>query len=301
MTFFHSRSRPSFGEALRRRRTAAAVEKAVQAKRLDRIEASVANLAKEVETLRPVKYAGRYSIRDRAEIVSAASEEHRRLMALQKSIPVRDRIFFDLKQKRYWKWDKGCDQAGHELWRKRDTATNEFFGGEFRKVEFIADGFRASYTACQGNPGTITTINNPSIDDSWGRRVLTLARTAGRAEDMTSAEYAEIKAKYKPEMTTMNPLKLSILLWRAAHPLAFYPDPSPPVRTALAELAHDGFVLLGERELLDENLPLHRDRTYRPRIAYRLTLKATVFIEHLVKQPLPVQAVPKWEVPTGAV
>lgn len=90
----------------------------------------------------------------------------------------------------------------------------------------------------------------------------------------------------QPEII-MTPLKLLVLFWTAAHPDIRYLSPAGvsgqnAAITAAGQLNVEGLITFSSN-------------------GYRLTDKGRIFVEHLTKQPLPVQTKPEWVMPTNGV
>lgn len=275
MSIFRKRLQPRIGDAIRRHRAAAEAARAERQAYHERIESKIDNLGERIDGLRRAYVGPR--IRDR---VNLPYSEHRRLMVEQAGVPWRDRVFYALLDKRYWKWHQTFDG-----WRKRDFSNGEVFGPIYESVTFQADGFRAKQ---QRRPWKPAEPNSPSEPGRWTTYG---GATTGRWT-MTSAEYlAEVRKEYDPndasfktETTMLTPLHIALLCARASgigNPLST-PEQSERavVRKALYELINMG--------LLEEDF-------------IRPTEKGLVFVAHLVKQPLPVPTVPKWEVPNGSI
>ena len=92
----------------------------------------------------------------------------------------------------------------------------------------------------------------------------------------------------------MTPLKLSILLWRAAHPTASYVG-APTASYVGARTAGRNADDRGHYAALSQ---LNNDGLIKVTLrGSDLTDKGNVFVAHLLKQPLPVPVPTQWEMP----
>lgn len=228
----------------------------------------------------------------------------RKLHAEQAGKKPEERVRYSYYHRTFWRWAK----QGLK-WRKRECSRNgkglgEFIGPAYDEVRFQMRLNRHLHS--EGGLVGISPLDVPSFIGGKAGYKPVFARSPRQWSDHWVLDgTADAPAmRYAPGMqyvhtetgrwsakqpeTTMTLLKLSILLWRAAHPAANYchPDgviPQGNVRTAIGELSQDGFVTLHAT-------------------GYRLTDKANVFVEHLTKQPLPVPTAPQWQMPaTGGV
>lgn len=257
---------------------------------------------------------------------SIDAETSRRLTKLQRSqrgIPPRYRVWYSKLEDRFFRWH----QIASHHWQMRDVKTGEIFGYRFESIEFTDDGYRAKrsgrslrgswdrthtnsaseYKVVTGNKRGTTpdikinfdTVDIPDGFRAWdgpivaeavadaqsrARAVNKSLASGGWVRGFTRNEEA-VTGRFPSKESPMTPLKLSILFWRAAHSEANYchPDgviPQGYIRNALEELRHDGLVTTHAT-------------------GYRLTSKANVLVEHMLKQPLPEQLPPQWTMPAA--
>ncbi len=210
----------------------------------------------------------------------------------QAHVAVQDRVRYSLINRSFFRWMPMMD--GSTLWAKKECSRNgkkfgEFFGSRWSRAKlFRLLGIKVPTTEAalelpkfigldHGEIGRFFVTCNPvSNDRGWLARAFT--------------EHSTVTGRWsaKQPETTMTPLKLSILLWTAAQPGTRYLAPDgpdgvvsqSPVISAAGELGMAGLIELAPR-------------------GYKLTDKGSVFVEHLTKQPLPIQTQPTWVMPAN--
>lgn len=210
----------------------------------------------------------------------------------QRHKAAQDQVRYSQLRNTFWKWTRTPRGWTQQKCSRNGKRVGEFFNGFKREVAFkkLPDG-RSAYRI---NPHR----ERPTLDIPGFLPLLNyVGATTGPRWSSVAAEQADclrprmispkIRLSYPSlEKTPMSPLKLSILFWRAAHPTEVYsapPDTGFGVSLAAkADLVRDGLI-----EICAAG-------------GYRLTDKGTVYVAHLIAQPLPVASKPKWEIPATA-
>lgn len=212
----------------------------------------------------------------------------------QRHKAAQDQVRYSVLHNTFWRWTHTPRGWSQQKCSRNGKRTGEFFNGFKREVVFerFANG-RAGYRI---NPPrepcrlTFPILTQPAVDlpgflpvrADWSvDHLLTIVGTkTGRWSSGESPPLEQLE-----KTTMMSALKLSILLWRAAHATEGYSAPigygHGVLLTAKAELTRDGLIEVAASG------------------GYRLTDKGGVFVAHLLAQPLPVAAKPKWEMPAS--
>lgn len=201
------------------------------------------------------------------------ADVRKKLRANQRHKAPQDQVRYSSEHKTFWRWVHYDNK-----WRMLECSRNgnrvgEFFGHAYDEVRFKRSMFGiASYRAEKTE-----TVKDAS---NW----LPPGFNSSIADEVKARDGALEMPQFLPlnggGAVACRSEKLSILLWIAAHPA----DQSLMV-------AVSGIGWTTASELRTEGLI-----EFSPR-GYALTDRGRVFVEHLTKQPLPVQ-VQQWEMPT---
>lgn len=193
-----------------------------------------------------------------------------------------------MSEREYYSWTRECNwrwvRISSEYWRKQRVDNGKFFDGVFENISFNPDGWRAYHVAPGSTPffaGTVT-----------GRFSATGAEMRKQLEDIPAwaadaPVWRDINPPTDGDKPVLNPIQLSVLLFRASHP-AGIPYPTG------AGLGHGQTVLSVLRELEHKGLIHRRSGGVS---GYELTPRAKVFIDALCGLPLPVQQEAPWVMP----
>lgn len=230
------------------------------------------------------------------------------------------RVYFSREHDCHWQWRY---YAG-EGWRKTNVKTGQKFGPTFRRVEHTETGYRASRARSAspriehgasrrpwGKAAAIEHIETKQVGDlsqtvtdrvefegsppagKWSADIPYGGKLSSWVEQSfigggakTGADAENPINLTKEDDAVLNPLKLSILFWRASHPGGRgYPFPSGlgahHVDRTLRELEREQLITLGV--LAGE---------------YALTERARVFVSAVKALPLPIKPEPAWEMPS---
>jgi hypothetical protein len=203
-------------------------------------------------------------------------EAKAKLAREQRHKAAQDQIWYSALRSTFWKWTKTPNGWCQQKCSRNGRRLGDYFGRTWNEVEFTkrSDGSASFHARTNSRGGP----SSPTVD----------------LPDFLPHEYVckprmispKIRLSYPSlEKPMLSPLKLSILLWYAAHPCSTYLTPTGgvdhvSVRTANSELVSAGLIELRA-------------------IGYQLTAKGRVFVEHLAGQPLPVQTEPTWVMPAS--
>lgn len=200
-------------------------------------------------------------------------------------VPMSEREYYSWTRKCNWRWVR----ISSEYWRKQRTDTGAFIDGVFENVSFKPDGWRA-FHATRGSTPFFASDGFVPEGSVTGRFSATDAEMHKQLENIPAwaagaPVWRDINPPTDGDDLVLNPIQLSVLLFRASHPAGIsYPTGEglrgQTILSVLRELDHKGLI-----------------RRSGGVSGYELTPRAKVFIDALCGLPLPVQQEAPWVMP----